>query len=55
MMIFSKEDAEKIRNYGRLSYENGYKDGYLYGSIVGCVITISGAIIATYLSKYFKA
>jgi hypothetical protein len=52
--MFSKEDAEKIRNYGRLSYDNGYKDGYGHGMVMGGVFVISGVAIGICLSKYLK-
>jgi hypothetical protein len=40
--MLSEEDKELILNYGRLSYENGFRDGYSKGLITACFITIIG-------------
>jgi hypothetical protein len=43
--------ADRVRNYGRLSYNNGYKDGYLSGLLTGCFIGILGVFATKALQK----
>jgi hypothetical protein len=49
--MLSKEDAEKILNYGQISYENGFRDGYKVGVITGCLTTIIGTVSLVLISK----
>ena len=49
--MFSKDDADKIINYGRLSYENGFKDGYFSGLVTGSLLTMLGVLIAKTVLK----
>ncbi len=42
LSMYDEGLADRIRNYGRLSYSNGYKDGYLIGLITGSFIGIFG-------------
>ena len=49
--MFLKDNTEKIFNYGRLSYENGYRDGYMLGLVVSCFIVIASICIIKILHK----
>ena len=49
--MLSEEQIEKIKNYGRLSYENGYKDGFRSGVLFGCIITVLATVGITLIKK----
>ena len=38
--MFSDEQIEKIKLYGKLSYNNGYKDGYTTGILSGVLLSL---------------
>ena len=38
--MFSDEQIEKIKLYGKLSYNNGYKDGYTTGILSGALVSL---------------
>jgi hypothetical protein len=43
--MYDKELEERIKNYGRLSFSNGYKDGFMTGLVTGCLITMLGVLV----------
>lgn len=43
--MYDNDLADKIRNYGRLSYNNGYNNGFISGLVIGCIIGISSILI----------
>ena len=49
----SNEEIYVIKNYGRLSYENGYKVGYVDGQIMGSILTITGFVTGMLVSTYY--
>ncbi len=51
LAMYDEGLADRIRNYGRLSYSNGWKDGYLVGIITGSCIGILGVFAAKILIK----
>ncbi len=43
------ELIKRVSNYGRLSYNNGFKDGYLSGIVSGVLLsTITVVLINTF-------
>jgi thiamine transporter ThiT len=49
--MYDKELEEKIINYGKLSFNNGYKDGFFTGLVTGCLITLMGVLGGKILLK----
>jgi hypothetical protein len=47
--MLSQEQIDQIKNYGKLSYENGYRDGYRHGLGLALVV-----VILFEGSKYFS-
>ena len=43
--------ADRIRNYGRMSYSNGWTDGYVVGIITGTFIGILSGLAIKGLYK----
>ncbi len=43
--MYDKELEDKIKNYGRLSFNNGYKDGFLTGLVTGCLISMLSVLV----------
>jgi hypothetical protein len=49
--MLSDSELEIIKNYGRLSYENGYKDGYNKGILIGCIGTLTSWLLLELFKK----
>lgn len=49
--MYDEELVEKIKNYGRLSYNNGFKDGFFIGICMGGVISIISIMATKTLCK----
>jgi hypothetical protein len=49
--MYDKDLEEKIKNYGKLSFNNGYKDGFFTGLVTGCLITMVGVLCGKTLLK----
>jgi hypothetical protein len=49
--MLSDSELEIIKNYGRLSYENGYKDGYNNGIIIGSIVTVCSWLLLEFIKK----
>jgi hypothetical protein len=49
--MYDEELADRIRNYGRLSYSNGWKEGYIVGLITGTCIGILGSLAVKSIFK----
>jgi hypothetical protein len=49
--MYDEELEEKIKNYGRLSYNNGFKDGFFIGICMGSVISIISILATKTLCK----
>jgi hypothetical protein len=43
--MYDKELKDRIINYGRLSFNNGYKEGFMTGLVTGCLITMLGVLV----------
>ena len=52
--MFSEEQIEKIKVYGKLSYNNGYKDGYTIGIILGTILGFTISLGMMVVEKYKK-
>jgi hypothetical protein len=52
--MLSDTELEIIKNYGRLSYENGYKDGYNKGIIIGCIGTLTSWLLLELFKNNLK-
>ncbi len=51
LAMYDEGLADRIRNYGRMSYSNGWTDGYVFGLITGSCIGILGVFAVKILIK----
>jgi hypothetical protein len=51
LAMYDEGLADRIRNYGRMSYSNGWTDGYVVGIITGSCIGILGGLAIKLMFK----